>query len=84
MSDDSGKTKKLSLSGSKLTLSAIDASKLRSGPAVGTGRKTVQVEVRRKRAPSAPSRTQTSTAPEIPAVKVAEPTSTGCSGQHIL
>ena len=57
MSDDSGKTKKLSLSGSKLTLGAIDASKLRTGTAVGAGRKTVQVEVRRKRAPAAPSRT---------------------------
>ena len=56
MSDDSGKTKKLSLSGSKLTLGAIDASKLRTGTAVGAGRKTVQVEVRRKRAPAAPSR----------------------------
>ena len=59
MSDDSGKTKKLSLSGSKLTLGSIDASKLRSGPAVATSRKTVQVEVRRKRAPAAPSRSQT-------------------------
>ena len=59
MSDDSGKTKKLSLSGGKLTLGAIDPSKLRAGPAVGAGRKTVQVEVRRKRAPAAPSRTQT-------------------------
>ena len=59
MSDDSGKTKKLSLSSGKLTLGAIDASKLRAGPAVGAGRKTVQVEVRRKRAPAAPSRTQT-------------------------
>jgi translation initiation factor IF-2 len=57
MSDDSGKTKKLSLSSSKLTLGAIDASKLRTGTAVGAGRKTVQVEVRRKRAPAAPSRT---------------------------
>ncbi|MGB1683729.1 MAG: hypothetical protein ACPHDN_00780 [Candidatus Puniceispirillaceae bacterium] len=57
MSDDSGKTKKLSLSSGKLTLGAIDASKLRAGPAVGGGRKTVQVEVRRKRAPAAPSRT---------------------------
>ena len=61
MSDDSGKTKKLSLSGGKLTLGAIDPSKLRAGPAVGAGRKTVQVEVRRKRAPAAPSRTQTPT-----------------------
>ena len=67
MSDDSGKTKKLSLSSGKLTLGAIDASKLRAGPAVGAGRKTVQVEVRRKRAPAAPSRTQTPAATEPPA-----------------
>ena len=66
MSEDSGKTKKLSLSGGKLTLGTIDASKLRAGSAVGTGRKTVQVEVRRKRAPAAPSRTQTPVATEIP------------------
>ena len=73
MSDDSGKTKKLSLSSGKLTLGAIDPSKLRAGPAVGAGRKTVQVEVRRKRAPAAPSRTQTSAAVEAP---VAAPAAT--------
>ena len=73
MSDDSGKTKKLSLSSGKLTLGAIDASKLRAGPAVGAGRKTVQVEVRRKRAPAAPSRTQSPSATEPPA---AAPTAT--------
>ena len=73
MSDDSGKTKKLSLSSGKLTLGAIDASKLRAGPAVGAGRKTVQVEVRRKRAPAAPSRTQPPAATEPPA---AAPTAT--------
>ncbi len=73
MSDDSGKTKKLSLSSGKLTLGAIDASKLRAGPAVGAGRKTVQVEVRRKRAPAAPSRTQTPAATEPSA---AAPTAT--------
>ena len=73
MSDDSGKTKKLSLSSGKLTLGAIDASKLRAGPAVGAGRKTVQVEVRRKRAPAAPSRTQSPAATEPPA---AAPTAT--------
>src|SRR6056300_1686223 len=66
MTDDSSKPKKLSLSGSKLTLGNIDASKLRAGPAVGGVRKTVQVEVRRKRAPAAPQRGGT-TAPE-PAV----------------
>ena len=68
MSDDSGKTKKLSLSSGKLTLGAIDPSKLRAGTAVGAGRKTVQVEVRRKRAPAAPSRSQT--------LSAAEPTAT--------
>ena len=68
MSDDSGKTKKLSLSSGKLTLGAIDPSKLRAGSAVGAGRKTVQVEVRRKRAPAAPSRTQTPAAVEAPVV----------------
>ena len=56
MSDDSSKTKKLSLSGGKLTLGNIDASKLRTGPSIGGARKTVQVEVRRKRAPVAPGR----------------------------
>jgi len=72
MSDDSGKTKKLSLSSGKLTLGNIDATKLRAGSAVGSGRKTVQVEVRRKRAPAAPSRTATTApAPEAP---VASPT----------
>ena len=63
MTDDSSKPKKLSLSGSKLTLSNVDASKLRAGPSVGGARKTVQVEVRRKRAPAAPQREGT-TAPE--------------------
>ena len=74
MSDDSGKTKKLSLSSGKLTLGAIDPSKLRAGSAVGAGRKTVQVEVRRKRAPAAPSRTQSQAALEPPAA--AAPTAT--------
>jgi len=76
MSDDSGKTKKLSLSSGKLTLGAIDPSKLRAGPAVGAGRKTVQVEVRRKRAPAAPSRTQTPAAVEAP---VAAPAATAAA-----
>jgi len=48
------KPRKLSLSGSKLTLGNIDASKLRAGPSVGGARKAVQVEVRRNRAPAAP------------------------------
>ena len=56
MTDDSSKPKKLSLSGSKLTLGNIDASKLRAGSTIGGARKTVQVEVRRKRAPAAPQR----------------------------
>ena len=64
MSDDSSKPKKLSLSGSKLTLGNIDASKLRAGPSIGGARKTVQVEVRRKRAPAAPGRAPNAT-PEV-------------------
>ena len=64
MSDDSGKSKKLSLSGSKLTLGGVDAGQMRAG-ATGGARRTVQVEVRRKRAPAAPHR--------VPATPVAEP-----------
>ena len=70
MSDDSSNSKKLSLSGGKLTLGNIDASKLRAGPAVGGARKTVQVEVRRKRAPSATPR------PTAPEAAVAQPVET--------
>ncbi len=55
MSEDSGKSKKLSLSGGKLTLGNIDATQLRASPSPA-GRRTVQVEVRRKRAPAAPGR----------------------------
>ena len=55
MSDDSGKSKKLSLSGSRLTLGGLEAGQLRATPG-GAGRRTVQVEVRRKRAPAAPHR----------------------------
>ena len=58
MSDDSGKSKKLSLSGNKLTLGGIDAGQLRANTA-GAGRRTVQVEVRRKRAPASPHRVTT-------------------------
>ena len=47
MSDDSGKSKKLSLSGSRLTLGGLEAGQLRATPG-GAGRRTVQVEVRRK------------------------------------
>ena len=64
MSDDSGKSKKLSLSGSKLTLGGVDAGQMRAG-ATGGARRTVQVEVRRKRAPAAPHR--------VPVTPVAEP-----------
>jgi len=44
MTDDSSKPKKLSLSGSKLTLSNIDASKLRAGPSVGGARKRFKLK----------------------------------------
>jgi len=64
--------KKLSLSGGKLTLGNIDASKLRAGPAVGAARKTVQVEVRRKRAPSATPRPTAPVAEQPTAAAVAE------------
>jgi len=47
--------KKLSLSGSKLTLGGVDAGQMRAG-VTGGARRTVQVEVRRKRAPAAPHR----------------------------
>ena len=75
MSDDSSKTKKLSLSGGKLTLGNIDASKLRTGTSVGGARKTVQVEVRRKRAPAAsgrgsPTSADVSVPAEVPATAV--------------
>ena len=65
-------TKKLSLSGGKLTLGNIDASKLRAGPAVGAARKTVQVEVRRKRAPSAAPRLTVPVAEQPAAASVVE------------
>ena len=67
MSDESGKTKKLSLSGNKLTLGGVDAGQMRAG-ATGGGRRTVQVEVRRKRAPAAPHRT-----PAVPQAERAAP-----------
>ena len=74
MSEDKSNTKKLSLSGGKLTLGNIDASKLRTGPAVGAARKTVQVEVRRKRAPSAAPRPTVPAAEQPAAASVAEVT----------
>ena len=66
MSEEGSKTKKLSLSGRKLTLGSIDAGQLRGAPSLGAGRRTVQVEVRRKRAPAAPQRGGT-TRPEAEA-----------------
>ena len=71
MSEEGSKTKKLSLSGRKLTLGSIDAGQLRGAPSLGAGRRTVQVEVRRKRAPAAPQRGGT-TRPESEA-PVVEP-----------
>ena len=74
MNEDSSKSKKLSLSGGKLTLGNIDANKLRTGPTVVGARKTVQVEVRRKRAPAAPLR-GTPVALEVEVPEVAAPKS---------
>lgn len=47
--------KKLSLSGSRLTLGGLEAGQLRA-TSDGAGRRTVQIEVRRKRLPAAPAR----------------------------
>ncbi|MEX0504391.1 translation initiation factor IF-2 [Alphaproteobacteria bacterium LSUCC0719] len=70
MSDDSGKSKKLSLSGGgKLTLGGIEAGTLRASTG-GAGRRTVQVEVRRKRAPAAPHR---AAAPQVEPVATPTP-----------
>ena len=67
MSDESGKSKKLSLSGGgKLTLGGIEAGAMRAN-AGGAGRRTVQVEVRRKRAPAAPHRATTTKAEPVAA-----------------
>ena len=79
MSDDSGKSKKLSLSSGKLTLGNIDASQLRASPTPSGGRRTVQVEVRRKRAPAAPQRgvapkPEAEAPAEAPAAPIAAPT----------
>ena len=72
MSDDSGKSKKLSLSGSRLTLGGLEASQLRATPG-GGGRRTVQVEVRRKRAPTAPHRAANQQADPVAAPPQAAP-----------
>ena len=77
MSDDSGKSKKLSLSGSRLTLGGLEAGQLRATPG-GAGRRTVQVEVRRKRAPAAPHRAATQKAE--PAAAPAAGSTRGGSG----
>ena len=67
MSDDSGTSKKLSLSGGgKLTLGGIESGALRANTG-GAGRRTVQVEVRRKRAPAAPHRAVTPKAEPVAA-----------------
>ena len=73
MSDDSGKSKKLSLSGNRLTLGGIDAGQLRTNTA-GAGRRTVQVEVRRKRAPASPHRATTPKNEPVAAPPAAIPT----------
>ena len=83
MSDESNKTKKLSLSGGKLTLGNIDAGQLRGAPSLGAGRRTVQVEVRRKRAPAAPQRGGTprpeAEAPVVEPVETAAPATPAAS-----
>ena len=71
MSEDSGKSKKLSLSGSRLTLGGLETGQLRATP--GGGRRTVQVEVRRKRAPAAPHRAATQKAEPAATPPQAEP-----------
>ena len=50
MSDDSGKSKKLSLSGSKLTLGGVDAGQMRSG-ATGGARARPGRALHRQRGP---------------------------------
>ena len=72
MNDDSGKSKKLSLSGSRLTLGGLEAGQLRANTG-GAGRRTVQVEVRRKRAPAAPHRATTPKADPAAATPKAAP-----------
>ena len=83
MSDESSKTKKLSLSSGKLTLGNIDAGQLRGAPSLGAGRRTVQVEVRRKRAPAAPQRGGTprpeAEAPVLEPVETAAPATPAAS-----
>ena len=66
MNEDSGKSKKLSLSGSRLTLGGLEAGQARANTG-GAGRRTVQVEVRRKRAPAAPHRAATPKADPVAA-----------------
>ena len=72
MNDDSGKSKKLSLSGSRLTLGGLEAGQPRANTG-GAARRTVQVEVRRKRAPAAPHRATTPKADPVEATPKAAP-----------
>ena len=72
MNEDSGKSKKLSLSGSRLTLGGIEAGQVRPSTG-GTSRRTVQVEVRRKRAPAAPHRAAAPKADPVAAPPQAAP-----------
>jgi len=72
MNEDSGKSKKLSLSGSRLTLGGLEAGQVRANTA-GAGRRTVQVEVRRKRAPAAPHRAAAPKADPVAAPPQAAP-----------
>ncbi len=72
MNEDSGKSKKLSLSGSRLTLGGIEAGQARANTG-GAGRRTVQVEVRRKRAPAAPHRAAAPKADPVAAPPQAAP-----------
>ena len=72
MNEDSGKSKKLSLSGSRLTLGGIEAGQVRPSTG-GTSRRTVQVEVRRKRAPAAPHRAAAPKADPVAAPPQATP-----------
>ena len=72
MNEDSGKSKKLSLSGSRLTLGGLEAGQARPSTG-GAGRRTVQVEVRRKRAPAAPHRAAAPKADPVAAPPQAAP-----------
>ncbi|MGC6519564.1 MAG: translation initiation factor IF-2, partial [Candidatus Puniceispirillaceae bacterium] len=72
MNEDSGKSKKLSLSSNRLTLGGLEAGQVRANTG-GAGRRTVQVEVRRKRAPAAPHRAAAPKAEPVAAPPQAAP-----------